>query len=347
MKGTKNCHNQCGLSLVELLVAMAIGLVLLGGIYQAFFSSTTTYENQQGSARIQENGRFALNVISKEIRLAGYLGCLSNPTTLTNTLNNSGNFLNNFAVGIEGFEATSDTAWDRALPTTLLNPLGGNDVLTIRGVDPSTRVTLTTAMPDSSADLKSSPAAAGAPAPMADGDIVMISDCQNAAVFQVTNYTGSNGNVVHNTGALSPGNATKNLGSPFATGAEITRINVTSFFLSTNPQGQPALYRVIGSGVPQELAEGVERMQLLYGVDTTLPAPDRVLDAYLAANAVTDWSRVLSVRIALLVRSPSEVAKAELDTATYDLNGVAYDPPDDRRMRQVLTATVGLRNRLP
>ena len=337
-------HSQRGLSLVELLVAMAIGLVLLGGIYQAFFSSTTTYESQQGSARLQESGRFAISVIGREIRLAGYFGCLSDVSTLTNCLNNSAAFQNNFAVGIEGFEATSATAWDRALPASLISPLGGNDILTIRGVDPTTRVSTTTAMPDSSADLKTTPPAAGAPAPLADGDIVLISDCQNAAVFQVTNYTIANGNVVHNTGALSPGNATKNLGSPFGAGAEITKVNVTSFYLANNPQGQPALYRVIGSGAPEELAEGVERMQLLYGVDTN---NDRVLDAYVAANAVANWDQVLSVRVALLLRSSSEVAKAELNTTTYDLNGTIYDPPDDRRMRQVLTTTVSLRNRLP
>lgn len=344
MKLARYWQSQSGLSLVELMVAMAIGLVLLGGIYQAFFSSTTTYESQQGSARLQESGRFAISVIGKEIRLAGYFGCLSNVSTLTNTLNNATTFLNNFAVGIEGFEAVSATAWDRALPASLTSPLGGNDILTLRSVDPTTRVTITTAMPDSSADLKTTPPAAGAPAPLADGDIVMISDCQNAAVFQVTNYTVANGNVVHNTGALSPGNATKNLGSPFGAGAEITRMNVTSFYLANNPQGQPALYRVIGAGTPEELAEGVERMQLLYGVDTN---NDRVLDAYVAANAVTNWDQVLSVRVALLLRSPSEVAKAELDTASYDLNGSLYDPPDDRRMRQVLTTTVSLRNRLP
>lgn len=344
MKVARYRHSQQGLSLVELLVAMAIGLVLLAGIYQAFFSSTTTYESQQGSSRIQENGRFAISVMSKEIRLAGYLGCLSNPTTLKNTLNNSGTFFNNFSVGIEGFEATSTSAWDRALPAALISPLGGNDVLTLRGIDPTTRVTITTPMPDSSADLKTTPPGVGTPAPMADGDIVMISDCQNAAVFQVTNYTVANGNVVHNTGALSPGNLTKNLGSPFAAGAEISKLNVTVFYLSNNLQGQPALYRVIGNGAPQELAEGVEGMQLLYGVDTN---GDRILDSYQAANAVIDWSQVLSVRIALLLRSPSEVAKADPDSATYDLLGTVYDPPDDRRMRQVITATVSLRNRLP
>lgn len=339
-------YRQCqrGLSLVELLVAMAIGLVLLGGIYQAFFGSTTTYESQQGSARLQESGRFAVNVIGREIRLAGYFGCLSNVSTLTNTLNNSTTFLNNFAMGIEGFEATSSTAWDRALPASLTNPLGGNDILTIRSVDPATRVTITTAMPDSSADLKTTPPLAGAPAPLADGDIVLISDCQNSAVFQITNYTLATGNVVHNTGVLSPGNATKNLGSPFGAGAEITKVNVTTFYLANNPQGQPALFRVLGAGVPEELAEGVELMQLLYGIDNN---NDRVLDGYVAANAVTNWDQVLSVRIALLLRSPNEVAKGELDPASYDLNGTLYDPPDDRRMRQVLTTTVSLRNRLP
>ncbi|OGR32355.1 MAG: hypothetical protein A2091_00400 [Desulfuromonadales bacterium GWD2_61_12] len=62
---------EAGLSLVEMLVAMAVSLVLLGGVYQIFLSSTTTYGTQAELGRLQENGRFAVDILAREIRRAG------------------------------------------------------------------------------------------------------------------------------------------------------------------------------------------------------------------------------------------------------------------------------------
>jgi type IV pilus assembly protein PilW len=61
-----------GFSLVELMVAMVIALVLLGGIYQVFFASNTTYRQTSGLSRLQENGRVALELIAQAVRQAGY-----------------------------------------------------------------------------------------------------------------------------------------------------------------------------------------------------------------------------------------------------------------------------------
>ncbi len=61
-----------GFTLVELMVAMVIGLILLGGVYTVFFSSVTTYRQTAGLSRLQENGRFALELLGQELRNAGY-----------------------------------------------------------------------------------------------------------------------------------------------------------------------------------------------------------------------------------------------------------------------------------
>src|SRR5262249_19731738 len=93
----------------------------------------------------------------------------------------------------------------------------------------------------------------------------------------------------------------------------------------------------------EEIVEGVDTMQITYGVDSDL---DGDLDTYQTANAVADWSRVVAGRIGLLLRSPDEYG-TDVDSVVYLVNGTDYDPVNDRRVRQVFTTTAAIRNRLP
>ncbi|MEI6069003.1 MAG: PilW family protein [Methylococcaceae bacterium] len=76
-------YNQVGLSLIEIMIALLIGAFLLGGVLQIFIGSKQTYRMQENLSRLQENGRFALDFLANDIRMAGYWGCLS--TSSTNT----------------------------------------------------------------------------------------------------------------------------------------------------------------------------------------------------------------------------------------------------------------------
>ena len=84
-------------------------------------------------------------------------------------------------------------------------------------------------------------------------------------------------------------------------------------------------------------------MQALYGEDTD---GDRTADTYVAADAVNNWGNVVSVRMALLLRNDSFV-QTESDLRTYDVAYTTVTPVEDGRVRQVMTLTVALRNRLP
>lgn len=64
--------NQRGLTLVELMVALLIGLVIMWGVAKVFISNRQTYATQEGMARLQENGQYALNFITRHVRQAGY-----------------------------------------------------------------------------------------------------------------------------------------------------------------------------------------------------------------------------------------------------------------------------------
>ena len=62
---------QKGLTLVEVMIAMVIGLMLLGGVIQIFVTNKVVARTQSAAARVQENGRMALDILTEEIRMAG------------------------------------------------------------------------------------------------------------------------------------------------------------------------------------------------------------------------------------------------------------------------------------
>ena len=71
-----------GLSLVELLVALAIGSVLIVGAVTVYSNSRSTYAVNESIARLQERGRYVMSVVEPDIELAGYYGFTNLPDTL-------------------------------------------------------------------------------------------------------------------------------------------------------------------------------------------------------------------------------------------------------------------------
>lgn len=104
-----------GLSLIEMMIALVIGLVLLLGVIQVFSASRTAFQLSEGASRAQENARFALDFLARDIRMAGHFGCVNDqahfvkgqgdPRVNLSTTTGSGSPLD-FSVSIQGYEAT-------------------------------------------------------------------------------------------------------------------------------------------------------------------------------------------------------------------------------------------------
>jgi type IV pilus assembly protein PilW len=79
MKSTvsKSSQNQSGMTLIEIMIALLIGAFLIGGIIQMFVNARQTYRMQDNLSRLQENGRFAMDFLGRDIRNTSYWGCLS------------------------------------------------------------------------------------------------------------------------------------------------------------------------------------------------------------------------------------------------------------------------------
>lgn len=66
-----------GVSLIELMIALLIGTLLVLGLVEVFAASRTAYQLSQGIGRVQENGRFAMDYLQRDLRMAGHLGCVN------------------------------------------------------------------------------------------------------------------------------------------------------------------------------------------------------------------------------------------------------------------------------
>jgi type IV pilus assembly protein PilW len=125
----------------------------------------------------------------------------------------------------------------------------------------------------------------------------------------------------------------------------------SGYFIGNNRAGRPALYRFGGTSA-EEVVENVEDLDFLFGTDTD---GDGAVDAYLTAAEVTAanrWDRVYSVRVSLVAVSTEAVTNSGsqviyLRDTDGDTVADAQTTAADRRLRQVFTTTVALRNRLP
>jgi type IV pilus assembly protein PilW len=344
---SKFSRYQYGLSLVELLVALTISLFLIAGVIQLFIGSKQTYRFHESLSRIQENGRFALDALSRDIRMAGHYGCGSRgiPTTglvFDNTLNTPANFFWNFQQGIEGFESTGAGVWAPVLDASIVSPFAGSDIITVRGPDgPSAEVTAH----GGAATNLTVPGGSG----FVVGDVVVAANCRAASAFQVTSVNAGPPMVLAHvvTAAAPVGNATANLFTSYL-GGQVARVSTKTYYVRTGVGGVPALWRRTGSDPAQELIEGVERMEILYGVCTGVGAARSVNPPYVAANAAgINWANVCSVRINLLLVSLEDNLVSIPQTIIFPADTGNPVVAIDRRLRQSFSATVGIRNRLP
>lgn len=341
-----------GFSLVELMVAMTLGLIVVGAVGYLYIGTRAAFRTTDNMSRMQESARYALEVLSRDIRMAGYRGCASSSGTFNNILANSTQTAYNFRDALSGYEASGGT-WLPALPTgtgglSTLQIRPGTDALILRGAFGS-GASVTQQPGNTSADLKVTP-----DHDLEIGDLAMVSDCTHATVFQVTQLntpaTGTGKNVVHNSGAGVPGNSTNDLGHNFVNG-EVIKMQSKTYFIRES-QGSTAAkrryslwefnnYKAPSGNNPAELVGGIENMQIEYGIDTS---GDRAADSYVSAGTVANWDQVVSVQLSLLAASPDDSIVTSSQTYNYNKASV---PASDRRMYQVFATTIGLRNRLP
>ncbi len=385
-----------GFGLIELMIGILLGSILLLGLAKVFSASRTAYQASEGLARVQENSRFAMDFLQRDVRMAGHMGCvndlahfLSTPPQLYSHFitqpqrdaipptYSAAPFPERFDVGIEGFEATGTAptnnldltapagGWNPVLPAAFTAagvppPDPGSDVIMLRffGSDAGAVTAI-----DLAANTITAPSFT---AQEQVNGLYGLSNCTGASVFQASAAAGG---VI--TAGLTPVNK-----SVFGTGEgyvakelRVYRAESVAYYVSTVAGRGPSLFRLRFTAAPanpvaEELVEGIENMQILYGRDNSGASPDGAIDIYQTANnvvlglapsAVPDaWRRVGAVRLGFLSRSVDRGAVAATTAGSpgscgdncVSVLGVNATPPADARVRQSYLTTIALRNRL-
>ena len=328
----KRLSRQIGISLVEVLVALVISLFLLGGIVQVYTGNQATFKFTNALAEIQENGRFALDSMSQDLRLANEWGCVPFNPADTDNINDTLN-----GATVTGYNSNlHDFLDEEAIEGTNNAGLNGSDTVTVRGGKPGQANVESPFYPASTARLTTSNGGR-----IGADDIVLVTRCgandllipAEADILRVTAATSINGDT--QTDLTFAGNKSQ----LFQNDASVIELQTVTYSIANGASGEPALFRT-EFGTAVELVEGVEDMQILYGIDND---SDGFPNQYVSSNNVPDFEDVVAVRIMLLVRSFNDFI-AETPQ-TYSFNGVPATA-GDRRLRQVFTATVALRNRI-
>ncbi|NOX91888.1 MAG: prepilin-type N-terminal cleavage/methylation domain-containing protein [Gammaproteobacteria bacterium] len=304
---------QAGLTLIEILVAMVISLILMAGVLQIFQANKQSFRVQESLSLIQENGRTAMRILAEDLRMADFWGCRSQDIDITDNLDTSGaGYVNLLTNG--GLTGTDNAG------------LNASDTITISGAR-STGLTMSAAMGTEGSNI--SVTSGGNLQP---GDIALITDCVKGDIFQVTNATspGASDPIEHSTGGgITPDNSTADLSRIYDTDAMVFPARQTTYSIVADPDsGEPSLFRTEG-GVPLELVEGIEDMQIQYG--ELLNAVSGAMRYVTASDGTLDMTQVRSVRITLTARSIA--------------TGVAIG--GDGRLRRTFDNTISIRNRNP
>ena len=359
-------RHHCGFTIIEIMIAVILGLIIIAGLFKVYETSKFSYLMSENVGRMQENARFAMSKLTRDIRMAGSIPCKIG-SNFANTLNDTTqtftflDFADGSIRGYDGastnwpagrFPGTGTAAGDRVAGTDAIVVLrdGGESYLLTRHNVNAQQFTVN--------DLYS----------LANGDILLACDGVNAAIFQALNVNTANKTFEHSTGAGSPGNCSTRLGGSgsckdsnsqltlkshtFGLGAQLVKFAAVGYFIGVSSGGDSrSLYRrrlVVdhasssASYASEEVLQGVENMQILYAENTDT---DKQPEQYFTADNVTTWNNIVSLRIGLLMHTPDQVS-GETDTKKYNLAGALVDPAtSDRRMRFSFNSSVTLRNR--
>lgn len=320
---------QKGVSLVEILVSLVISLFLLAGIVQVYVGNKTTFSFTNALAEVQENGRFALDTISQDLRLTNEWGCVV-PNKKPGVKNNINNTLTSWG----GYSSTlHDFDNEEAIEGTD-NNVNGSDTVTIRGAKPGQANVKSPFIAQTTASLNITLGAR-----IGAGDIVLVTRCgDNTLQIQreadILRVTSSTADAVKTVLTFAD-----NKSQQYQNDASVTELQTVTYSIASGASGEPSLFRS-EFGVAQEMVEGVESMEIRYGVDSN---GDQFPNWYRSANDVVDFGDVVAVRVMLLMRSidPFVTETPQI----YSFNGAQFTPVD-RRLRQVFTTTIALRNRI-
>lgn len=291
-----------GLSLLEVMIALVLGLLVVAAAIGIFASNKATFRSTDSLGVVQETARTSFELMARDMREAAGNPCVNN-LPIANVVNtNATSWWTNFTdwgATTRGYGAT-ETFPSQSFGTGQGQRLTGTEALQLISGD--SNVATITAHNTGGGVFTVNRNDHG----IAAGDLVLVCNSRQAAVFQASGVSGAN---ITYAASGSPGNCSINLGlvgvgeacstrQPFAFAAPnsvLVRLNASRWYIANNVAGRPSLFhtRLTGGTVSnEEVAEGVSALNVTYLLrgGTTYVAP---------ATVGGNWANVIAARIAM------------------------------------------------
>lgn len=308
---------QKGFSLIELMIALVMGLFLIGGVISVFIGSSQSFSSNEALSRVQENGRFALEMISQELRSVGYKGeCYDEVIEIIDTTDTD--------YEDEAFDLNDPLkGWGddtgEFFVGDLTNYETNTDLIIIKHAAVNSGVQLTSDVAQDDVNLSVDGNISG-------GAIIVLSNGLTCDIFQNTASNavvsrGTSGEIINNKAVASQA-----FSREFRSGDETTISLFTSklFYVGSGLTASNALRSVTysdGVANDEELVEGVSDLTISYAVVSGAGPSLDYSNTAAQITASNDWDDVVAVRV------------------TVDIQG-------DENIAQQFSTTVALRNRL-
>jgi type IV pilus assembly protein PilW len=299
------------------MIAITLGLVAVAGAGTIFLANRQSFAQVEGLARVQENARFAVELLARDIREAGNAVC-GGVLTAVNIVP-SGNTWTTWTRGLvdEGWE---DWTAGFTTPTGDTEPIENTDSLLLWSASSgATPVQITEHDKDSGRFT-----VASAPGYSAN-DVITACDGSRLATFQVSSVSGTFVDYSNDS----------NLNNAISAGGFLNPLSAHLWYVGKSTTGAASSLRRMSqsktgaSPSNVEMVEGVTNMQIQYlqGDSTGVPTAT----SYVDASAVSDWSLVIAARVTLTMQTQDKVGVSN-SASSY--------------ITHTLPFTVGLRRRL-
>jgi type IV pilus assembly protein PilW len=310
-----------GFSLIELMIAMLLGLIVVAGVTSVFLANMSSYNANQGLSEVEDGARTAFELMSRDMRQAGLTGCnesesvvnvLNNGTTLWyadwNNASGNGGPLRGFEAGVDDPAVVSGSAsGNRDSTYASLHMLGASASALSMSLDDQNAATFTLNETTATVPL---------------GTIMIVCNPDHAAIVQITGQSGAV--LTHAVGTTpSPGNCVKGLGMPngcvgnqvnYQVNAMLAPLQSVDWYVGPNGTGTNSLWRLapypdsstgnIITNKPSEIVRNVSDMQIKY----LLSGSTSYVDATTVAG---NWGNVTAIQVSLTLQSTN--ARAGVD----------------------------------
>ncbi len=310
-----------GFTLVELMIAMMLGLLLTGALLTMLSQARTSFQQDEFYARMMDESRFAMRELSRDVSMAGYIGDIMVPATIlldaslkidtdcarsdgqsfAFRLTDSVTGVDTSIIGLDNITTAAATAQFGCLQASEL--VAGTDVIAVKGLSGSVAAALQT------------------------GDVALRNNGTLGTLF------------------LQP--ITSAIPAPFEDRLYTPAIYFIRNYTATAGDKNPSLCRKVLVGgvkanmVTECIAQGIENLQVEYGIDTN---KDGSVDRYLANPTAAEIAGAVSARLFLLARTPDQ-DRSYTNDKTYKISNSADFKPADSYRRRVYTMTVNMLNK--